>query len=154
MKVGPAILTLSLLTAFVTSCDPMTTVTYVNETHQQLAFYRQFDAANALVGAEPVASQSSFEDRIIPAAYAWLRVAATREDGQWVFDHTYTRDELERAGKRVIVSSLEPIAPPADVPVIPYLGAPTPILPPTRTAIAPGGTPTLGPGRPGTQAPP
>lgn len=154
MKGPLATLALCLLLSSVSSCDPLISVTYINETHEQLAFYRQFDVANALMGAKPVEPGSSFDDRMIDANYVWLRVAATRQDGQWVFDRKYTRDELEKANRRVVVSSLEPIAPPSDVPVLPYLGAPVPVLPPTRTGIAHVGTSDSGQGRPETQAPP
>lgn len=111
-----------------TACDPMTTVTFVNETQEKLNFYVQSDIEAALLGSGSAGPRASHEEWMIAADYAWLRVAATREDGQWVFDHKYTRDELEKLKRRVVVTSLEPIAPPANVRVLPSQNAPRPAV--------------------------
>ena len=120
MKVQLAACCLCLLAVLVMSCgDVMTRVTFVNQAQEQLVFYARSDTENALVcEGGVVAPGSSYDGHVYPY-HTWLRVAATREDGQWVFDRTYQRDELEKMNMRVAVSSLEPITPPADVPVIP-----------------------------------
>lgn len=130
VKLLVALCILCLLAVPTNSCDPMTSVTLFNETSEQLAFYLQSDVQAALLGTELVDAGASFQEWMIAADYIWLRVAATREDGEWVFDHTYTKNELEGQRRMVVVSSLEPVAPPAGVRVIPRRDAPDPVVPP------------------------
>src|SRR5512132_17904 len=76
--------TLLMLIQPVASCDVTSTVTYVNDTNQQLVFYWESSiGAGGLIGAKPVDARSSYADHRVDANYLWLRVAATREDGQW-----------------------------------------------------------------------
>lgn len=129
MKLLVALCVLSFL-ILGTSCDPAEDITLVNETTESLAFYSQSDVQAALLGGNIVSAGSSIKTSIFPGDYVWRRVAATREDGEWVFDHTYTKNEFEKAGSKVVVSSLQPVAPPAGVRVIPSRSAPDPVVPP------------------------
>ena len=149
MKVMLAIVTLVCISAVGTACYPMTDVTFRNETQENLEFYTQYYQAPVLDGTKTVKARSSAVYDMVPAGYTRLRVAATREDGEWVFDHIFTRDELERAKRTITVSSLEPIAPPSDVRVNPSQDAPVPRLAPTRTPVAGGGAPASSQGRTG-----
>ncbi|MCL5961306.1 MAG: hypothetical protein M1358_18690 [Chloroflexi bacterium] len=133
MKLSIALWILLLL-GLVASCDPLVGITLVNETSQPLAFYAQSDVQAALLGDHIVGAGSSIKTSLYPADFVWLRVAATREDGEWVFDHTYTQDEFEKAGSRVVASSLDFLPPPAGVRVIPSRNAPDPVVPPVTFA--------------------
>ncbi|MCL5957796.1 MAG: hypothetical protein M1358_00515 [Chloroflexi bacterium] len=111
-------------------------VVFVNETHDTLELYTKSDVETALAGMISVKAESSWETPdprfvygTITGVFDWLRVAATREDGEWVFDQTLSWDELRKANRRIVVSSLEPIAPPTNVRVVPREGAPPPALP-------------------------
>lgn len=141
MRSLPAVVLFALLTM---TCDPMASITFVNNTGEKLEFYTQSDVQTALLGTRYVDAGSSVEHSIMPRDFVTLRVAATREDGQWVFDHKYTRNEFERQGGKVTVSSLDPISPPSDVVVIPPQGGTPPVLP----------SPPVKPGSVSTQTPP
>jgi hypothetical protein len=132
-----ALYVLGILTMLLNSCDPMTTVTFVNQTPEKLTFYLQSNVQAALLGSHNVDPGSSAENWMIDASYRWLRVGATTLDGDWVFDHTYQRGELERLERRIVVSSLERVPAPAGVKAMPRDDA----LPAAKTKIAGGGTP-------------
>ena len=137
-------LALSLLYAaavLLTACDPLEPITFVNETVETLWFYAEASNWLVLAGTKEVGPRSSLNHSIFwNGPYSWIRVAATREDGQWVFDRTYSTDEWKRAGRRLVVSSLTPIAPPSNVNVSPRADAPRPVLP-TRGLPPPRPTP-------------
>ena len=119
-----------IFTVLTSACARWTEVIVVNKTQVQLEFYCQTDTWDHLAGTLYVSPGVSGTCDRIPADYVWIRVAATRPDGEWVFDHKYTRDEIEKA--RIVVPSVEPIAPPNDVRVVPPTG---PVTPPVAPAV-------------------